>query len=829
MTTERIDIIITEKGGKVVKRSIEDIGESAKKVDADIAKFHKGALVAGAAVGAVLGGAAVMLYKGFKNAAESIEDTYKASKKLGLTTEVFSQLEFAARSYDVTAGELTTTIQQLELTQAKAAKGTTDQAKLFDQLGISATNADGSLRPTLDVLNDLADIFQRMPEGTNKSTLSLKLFGIENQKMVELLSQGSAGLAELARRADEMGYTLSGETSKSVHAFYDELTDVKLQIEAMYRQALPGLLPLLQEFSGLLNSQEFKDGFNTIIQGSAQAIIWLSRLATTTANVTKFLGEEVAARVGGAELTDTARIEDRIERLQTTMKAVKDADIVRAPLAIMKASELDITDLLKTKDKVLARLQGELNKEESRLKIGTKLNEDAAMGAAERARKLAENALTEPPLEAPTIDWGALGSDKKGNGPKKVKDEIAALQRELDSLLSSINPVYGAELRLADAQNTLTKAVSAGLIPQDQANEYMKQYAYLLRDQLDPLAAVNRGLQEQMEIAELLGDERDREIQVRNIVNELQRQGIQVTDEYTQSLREQLGVLQQIDALSAAKERILSRSQGAQNASFATEIEALRQLLEAGADNGGISKQDGFAAANYLFNGAFEQSQQYYDSLVAQREIYYAQIDELRQLDVINDQTAQQAKLAFANRIRDIEYNAASAVFGELAKLSSSHNKTLARIGKAAAITDATIKGVQAVQNALANVPYPYNYAAAAAITVTTAANVASIASQPLPAFRTGGSMVVGGTGGTDSEVVALRATPGERIDINTPAQARAKEQGSEPRTPVKISMINVVDKSLVHDYMNTDEGTELVWNIIESNPERLPPSSGNY
>lgn len=42
-----------------------------------------------------------------------------------------------------------------------------------------------------------------------------------------------------------------------------------------------------------------------------------------------------------------------------------------------------------------------------------------------------------------------------------------------------------------------------------------------------------------------------------------------------------------------------------------------------------------------------------------------------------------------------------------------------------------------------------------------------------LPGFATGGSFMVGGSGTVDSKLVALRATPGERVDISTPRQQR--------------------------------------------------------
>lgn len=73
----------------------------------------------------------------------------------------------------------------------------------------------------------------------------------------------------------------------------------------------------------------------------------------------------------------------------------------------------------------------------------------------------------------------------------------------------------------------------------------------------------------------------------------------------------------------------------------------------------------------------------------------------------------------------------------QLATLQNSNIKELAAIGKAAAITQATIDGVLAVQNALAHGgPFPLNLVAAAIVGAQAAANVAAIAGT---GFRSGG------------------------------------------------------------------------------------------
>ena len=98
------------------------------------------------------------------------------------------------------------------------------------------------------------------------------------------------------------------------------------------------------------------------------------------------------------------------------------------------------------------------------------------------------------------------------------------------------------------------------------------------------------------------------------------------------------------------------------------------------------------------------------------------------------------------------------STFAAIATLSESSNKELAAIGKAAAITTATIDGYAAVQKALASAPPPFNFALAALVGVATAANVAKIAGVGLK----GGIDEVPGIGNQDNFPAVL--APGERV-----------------------------------------------------------------
>lgn len=87
--------------------------------------------------------------------------------------------------------------------------------------------------------------------------------------------------------------------------------------------------------------------------------------------------------------------------------------------------------------------------------------------------------------------------------------------------------------------------------------------------------------------------------------------------------------------------------------------------------------------------------------------------------------------------------------------------------------------------------------------------------------FATGGDMIVGGSGGTDSQLVAFKATPNERISVRTPGQSMPGDGAAAPAAPpqVNIKNINVTDPREALNALNTAEGERTILNTIKRNP----------
>jgi TP901 family phage tail tape measure protein len=90
----------------------------------------------------------------------------------------------------------------------------------------------------------------------------------------------------------------------------------------------------------------------------------------------------------------------------------------------------------------------------------------------------------------------------------------------------------------------------------------------------------------------------------------------------------------------------------------------------------------------------------------------------------------------------------------------------------------------------------------------------------PVPGFATGGSFMVGGTGGIDQNLVAFNASRGERVDVLTPAQQQAQAQGQQSavNASVGVTIINVVDPDEIPAIMASEAGQNATLNTISLN-----------
>lgn len=153
------------------------------------------------------------------------------SKQTKISVEDLSRLKFFADQNETSIESLTGALRVLGRQQLEAAKGSKQQVAIFEALGIAVKDSEGNLRPSIDVLRDLADVFAQLPDGATKTALAAKLLGRSfGPELVAPLSQGSKAIEAAFKEADRLGVTVKEETATAVDDLGDAFSKLGSQL-----------------------------------------------------------------------------------------------------------------------------------------------------------------------------------------------------------------------------------------------------------------------------------------------------------------------------------------------------------------------------------------------------------------------------------------------------------------------------------------------------------------------------------------------------------------------------------------------------------------------
>ena len=220
----------------------------AKKAESTLAGLSNSLKGFGLAIAGTLSLAGIAT--GLKSAVDRMDELGKAAQKIGVPVEQLSQLEYAARLADVPLAELTSSMGKFARSISEiAAGGSNDAGQALQALGVSATDAQGRLRPTLDIMLDLADEFSSMKDGADKTAISMALFGKSGADMIPLLNGGRQAIADAANEARAFGLVVTQESSKAAEQFNDNLTRLMGASQGLQQQLAIQLVPTLADLS----------------------------------------------------------------------------------------------------------------------------------------------------------------------------------------------------------------------------------------------------------------------------------------------------------------------------------------------------------------------------------------------------------------------------------------------------------------------------------------------------------------------------------------------------------------------------------------------------
>ena len=447
------------------------------------------------------------------------------------------------------------------------------------------------------------------------------------------------------------------------------------------------------------------------------------------------------------------------------------------------------------------------------------------------------------------------GQRKKGNGTNEPSgpgsngtgDNSTSNHQ---TLLNSLKPMQSALLEYNKSLSELDDIFKKGIINANENDEYIELLKNKYKESIDPLSYYNKELDRQWKLIKLSSEQRTIENELFQVNQNMMSKGLVLSQAQNDELKKKIAMNEEYVRILAIKDSLENNSQFRKNQDFNNFVKALDDLKS----NENFGHEDVINALNSdsksPFSGMFEGNWDLINAQISQYQQMYNQINVLTEQFNLDQSTAASLRAQVWAKQNDIILSQADTFFGQMAQMQNSNNSVMARIGKAAAITQAVVNTYQAANAAyaaMAGIPYigpALGAAAAAAAIAAGMANVSAIRSQST------GFMAGGYTGDIGRNKIAgvvhgqefvMNAAATRRIGVdnlealqrgdmsslqypqvvNNYSQSSTQENTPQTVSPI-INIALVSDFESAEQWLSTQEGIKQIMRINRDNGEEL-------
>ena len=183
-----------------------------------------------------------------KESAAFADNIITLSMQTGQSTQQLQEFAYASELIDVSVDTLQGSLTKLTNNMQDTMNGTGNAKASFEALGVSVTNADGSMRSANDVFYETIDALGQVKNETERDAMSMDIFGRSAQDLNPLIIQGSKTLKAYADEAHNMGYVLDDEALSALGAVDDAYQRLQKTQEGVKNQLAVEFAPYLEEF-----------------------------------------------------------------------------------------------------------------------------------------------------------------------------------------------------------------------------------------------------------------------------------------------------------------------------------------------------------------------------------------------------------------------------------------------------------------------------------------------------------------------------------------------------------------------------------------------------
>lgn len=155
--------------------------------------------------------------------AMTVADFGEKADQIGLTVKGMQALQFAAVQNGLGIEQLENGVAKFSQKIGEAAEGSKEMIDALERIGVKALDASGGLRPTEDLLFEVAQKIVGIEDPARRAAAAVDFFGKAGVKMLPLLAEMAKGQDAATSAAERAGAVISDDVVAKLDKFSDRL------------------------------------------------------------------------------------------------------------------------------------------------------------------------------------------------------------------------------------------------------------------------------------------------------------------------------------------------------------------------------------------------------------------------------------------------------------------------------------------------------------------------------------------------------------------------------------------------------------------------------
>ena len=242
------------EGSSAATRALQQLEQSTSSLDKTLSRME-GAL---GRVGGYLKAQLAMMIGEFighmtemaKASLEAAAGLDELGEQLGVSARFLQAAQYQAVQTGAKLEQLETGFSKFSQKIGEAANGSKEMIESLDRVGVKILDFQGKLRPTEDVMTDVAKAIVGIEDPAKRSAAAVDFFGKAGTRLLPLLTELAKGADSMAAATERQNAMIGDETIKKLDKVADRLEAAKLEWRAFFANNAAAAIDWLDKAQG---------------------------------------------------------------------------------------------------------------------------------------------------------------------------------------------------------------------------------------------------------------------------------------------------------------------------------------------------------------------------------------------------------------------------------------------------------------------------------------------------------------------------------------------------------------------------------------------------